>query len=131
MIRTIILLIFGGMLLLLAIRKLRLQRLKERYALLFVFTGMPFLVLAVWPDGIVYLSDKLAIEKPTLMVLILTAFVVLVLLQLLSIVSIQDRRIATLTQILSIVRHELREGEYPKNPGPAPTALDDPSSPRF
>lgn len=125
MIRTIILLTFGGLLLLLAVRRLRTQRLKERYALLFLFTGLPFLVLAVWPDGIVYLSERLAIEKPTLMVLILTGFVLLVLLQLLSIVSVQDRRIATLTQLLSLSMHESPGRVVGDNPSPSVDLLPD------
>ena len=103
MIRSVILLTFGSVLLLLAIRSLRAQRLKERYAILFFFTGLPFMVLAIWPDGILFLGDLLRIEKAATMVLCLGAFVILVLFMLLSIVSVQDRRIATLSQMVAIL----------------------------
>ncbi len=113
MIRSLFLLIVGGSLLLMALRSLRAMRLKERYALLFFLTGLPFLVLAVWPDGIVFLERTLGIEKPTIMVLCLAAFVLMVLFQLLSIVSVQDRQIATLTQIVAILEQD--------RPVPTPT----------
>ena len=103
MIRTCILILFGGTLLVMAIRSLRRQELKERYAILFMLTGLPFLVLAAWPDGVVFLSETLSIEKPTIITLSVTAFVLLVLFQLLSIVSIQDRRIAKLSQLIAIM----------------------------
>lgn len=51
MIRSLILVIFGGSLLLLAVRRLKQFKLKERYTLLFLMLGLPFLVLAVWPRG--------------------------------------------------------------------------------
>ena len=103
MIRTIFLLVFGATLLAMAIYRFRRQELKERYALLFALTGVPFLILAAWPNGVVYLSNVLMIEKPTIITLSVTVFVILVLFQLLSIVSIQDRRIATLSQMVAIL----------------------------
>ncbi len=42
---TLILLAIGAMLLLMAIRSLRAQRLKERHSLLFALVGFPFLAL--------------------------------------------------------------------------------------
>ena len=104
--RTIILFVFGTALLFFAVRSLRAQRLKERYALLMCVTGLPFLVLAVWPDGIVWLSETLDIEKPATMVLGLGVFVLLMVFKLLSIVSVQERQIQRLTQALGILMAE-------------------------
>ena len=59
---TLILLAIGIMLLLMAVRSLRAQRLKERHALLFVAVGVPFLALAIWPDAIGWMAARLGIE---------------------------------------------------------------------
>lgn len=108
MIRTIILAVYGAAIILLAFRSLRANRLKERYVLLFVATGAPFLLLAIWPDGIVVLSEILRIEKPTLLVLLVTGFLVLVVFELLSIVSVHERRIARLAQEAAILAGHLK-----------------------
>ncbi|MCX5660703.1 MAG: DUF2304 domain-containing protein [Planctomycetota bacterium] len=107
-IRTILLVAFGLTILWKTYSSLRAHRLKEKYVLLFFVTGLPFLALALWPDGIVFLSEKLAIEKPTLMVLGLAAYLILLIFELLSIVSQQDRRIATLAQTVGLLTE--REG---------------------
>ncbi|MBI1337549.1 MAG: DUF2304 family protein [Phycisphaera sp.] len=112
MIRTLILAIFGGVLLFLTVRSLRAHRLKEVYALLFGALGLPFLVLSLWPDGIVFVSDVLRIEKPTVLVLFLTVFVVALVFKLFSIVSVQQQRIATLTQIVGVLMEKQGLARY-------------------
>src|SRR5690606_12691985 len=94
----LILLAIGASLLLLAARRLGKYRLKERYTLVFFFIGLPFLALAFWPDAIPWLAMKLDIQYPTLIVLVVSAFFLIVILELLTIVSIQDRKIANLAQ---------------------------------
>lgn len=109
MIRTLILLIFGGLLLWKAMRNLRKQKLKEKYALLFAGCALPFVTLAVWPDGIVAVSDFLGIEKATLLVMSLSIFALLMIFELLKIVSVQDRKITTLAQEATLLRDELKK----------------------
>jgi hypothetical protein len=104
--RTFILLVFALILLLLALRSLRAQRLKERYVILFMLTGLPLVVLAFWPDGVVFCEKLLDIEKPTLLVLGVTIYFLLAIFELLSIVSVQERRIATLGQLVGILMQE-------------------------
>lgn len=106
MIRTIILAVFGVTLFILAVRSLRAQRLKERYVLLFLGVSAPFLVLAAWPDGVVWLTQKLEIEKPTILVLGLAGFVILMLFELLSIISVQERKIAALAQVVGLLTEQ-------------------------
>ena len=62
MTHTLILLAIGNLMLLLAIRSLRAQRLKVRHALLFLFLGLPFFGLAAWPDAVGYVGALLGIE---------------------------------------------------------------------
>lgn len=105
-VRTLILLIVGLAILFLTLRSLRAQRLKERYVLLFLITGVPFLLLAMWPDAVVAISEFLEIEKPTLLTLCVTVYFILTTFELLSIVSVQSRHLNTLGQHLSMLTAE-------------------------
>ncbi len=104
---TLILLAIGNMLLLMAVRSLRVQRLQERHALLLVAVGVPFLALAVWPDAIGWLSTRLGIEYQTVLLLAVTTFFLLLNFKLLSIVSVQERRIMSLAQMVAIMAQKL------------------------
>lgn len=117
----LILLFFGGSLLLLAVRRLRQYRLKERYTLLFLFIGTPFLILAAWPNGVGWLANKLNIEYGTVSLLCMSVFLLLMVFELLTIVSMQDRKIATLAQIVGILmeKHGMSGRELPSQEAPA------------
>jgi len=102
-IRSLILVIFGGTLCLLAVRRLKQFKLKERYALLFLLLGLPFLVLAVWPKGVEILATATGIEHTTVELLCVAIFVILMIFELLTIVSVQDQKITTLAQMVGIL----------------------------
>ena len=108
------LLIFGGLLLLLAIRRLRTYRLKERYALLFVFIGLPFVGLAFWPDGVGWMAKFLGIQYNTLALICVSVFLFLIVFELLTIVSVQDQKITALAQLVAILmeKQKLAEPEH-------------------
>lgn len=101
--RNLIVLALGASILFMAIRSLRAGRLKERYALIFVLTGLPFLLLALWRDGVGYLANLLDIDYRTLALIGVTTFFMLMIFKLLSIVSVQERRITTLAQNVSLL----------------------------
>jgi len=101
--RSIILLVFGGLLLVLAIYRLHRFRLRERYAVLFFIIALPFLVLAFWPLGIMYIADRMELEYNTFMLLCISIFLILTVFELLTIVSVQDRKITTLAQAVAII----------------------------
>ena len=107
-VRTLILFVIGMAILFLTLRSLRAQRLKERYVLLFLITGVPFVLLAMWPDAVVAISEFLEIEKPTLLILCVTVYFILTTFELLSIVSVQSRHIDTLGQHLGMLMEEQR-----------------------
>jgi Uncharacterized conserved protein (DUF2304) len=102
-IRNLIVLVLGATILLMAVRSLRAGRLKERYALIFVITGLPFLGLALWRDGVGYIANLLDIDYRTLALIGVTTFFMLMTFKLLSIVSVQERRITTLAQHVGIL----------------------------
>ena len=86
LLRSLILILFGGSILLLTVRRLSQYKLKERYALIFLFTGLPFLILAMWPDAMGMLAELVHIEYRTLTLLFVSAFLLLMIIELLSIV---------------------------------------------
>jgi hypothetical protein len=103
MLLKLVLLLIGASLLLLAIRRLNQYKLKERYTLAFLLIGTPFLVLAVWPNAIGYVAHLLNIDYRSMVLLCVTAFFLLMVLELLTIVSQQDRKITALAQMVGIL----------------------------
>jgi hypothetical protein len=109
----LILLAIGASLLLLAVQRLRQYRLKERYTLVFIFIGTPFLVLAMFPNALGAFAKYVQIPYQTVALLCVTAFFLLMVLELLTIVSQQDRKITTLAQMVGILmskQEELKQG---------------------
>ena len=86
--RSAFLVLFGGLLLTLAIRRMRAYRLRERYALAFALLAVPFVCLAFWPDAIGWIATTLNIQYNTLSLLGVTSFLMLAVFDLLSIVRI-------------------------------------------
>ena len=101
----------GFGLLILAIRRLRQFRLRERYALLFMLIGLPFIGLAFWQDAVSWLAGHLQMQYNTLALICVSVFLFLAVFELLTIVSLQDRKITTLAQMVGILmeRQNLNE----------------------
>lgn len=101
----------GGSLLVLALRRLRQFKLRERYALLFMLIGLPFIALAFWQDGVAWMAGHLNMQYNTLALICVSVFLFLAVFELLTIVSIQDRKITTLAQMVGILmeRQNLNE----------------------
>jgi hypothetical protein len=115
---------FGLLLLLLAIRRLRTYRLKERYALLFLLIGLPFVGLAFWPEGVAWMAHQLGIQYNTFALICVSVFLFLVVFELLTIVSVQDQKINSLAQLVAILmeKQKLAEPEHRSN---VPSELQD------
>ena len=116
---------FGGILLVLAVRRLRTYRLRERYALLFGLLGLPFIALAVWPDAVGWVAQRLNIQYNTLALIGVSCFLFLAVFELLSIVSVQEQKITALAQLVGILmeKQNLVEKEHrpagEESPAPA------------
>jgi hypothetical protein len=122
----LIMLVIGGLLLALAVRRLRQYRLKERYVLLFAVTGVPFLGLAVWPGALAWVGTQIGVEYGTVALLVVTVFLILMVFELLTIVSVQDRKIATLAQIVGIMMHKTGVDDRPESGGESLSRPADP-----
>lgn len=114
----------GGSLFLLAVLRLRRYRLKERYALVFLLLGMPFLFLAAAPNGVAQVARLLDIDYRTVALLCVTIFFLLTVFELLTIVSTQDQKITTLAQLVGILMEKQKLSE----PEHRPEAMDAPRS---
>jgi hypothetical protein len=105
----------GALVLLLVIFELiRRRRLTERYALLWIVTGVVILVLAVWRDLLTRISSTVGIAYPPSTLFVLAAFFILVLLlhysTVISRLADQNRILA---QRLALLEEELEERAAP------------------
>ncbi len=117
MLKSLILLLFGGGLLLLAVLRLRRYRLKERYALVFLLLGLPFFVLAAWPNAVGKIADLLDMDYRTVTLLSVATVLALMVFELLTIVSVQDQKITALAQLVGILMEKQKLAEPEHTPG--------------
>ena len=115
--RSLFLVGFGGILLVLAVRRLRTYRLRERYAVVFGLLGLPFIALAVWPDGVGWVAQRLNIQYNTLALIGVSCFLFLAVFELLSIVSVQEQKITALAQLVGILMEKQNLVEKEHRPG--------------
>jgi hypothetical protein len=113
-VKSAILLVLGGSLFTLAVLRLRQYRLKERYALVFLLLGLPFVLLAAWPNAVEHVSRILGIQYQTVALIGVTTFMLLSVFELLTIVSVQDQKISELAQLVGILmqKQKLAEPEH-------------------
>jgi hypothetical protein len=102
----------GAALLLLAIifELIRSRRLQERYALLWVLTGLVILVLALWRGALSALAGAVGIHyPPSALFVVASAFVLVVLLHYSTVISELSERNTTLAQRLALLEKRLEE----------------------
>jgi len=106
---SIVAAIAAVILLLVILELIRSRRLQERYALLWLLTGIVILVLAAWRGALSRLADLVGIAYPPSALFVLASFFVMVLLlhysTVISKLSDQNRILA---QRLAILEHSLR-----------------------
>jgi hypothetical protein len=96
-------------LLLVILELIRSRRLQERYALLWLLTGIVILVLAAWRGLLAKLADLVGIAYPPSALFVLASFFVLmVLLHYSTVISKLSDQNAILAQRLALLEHELR-----------------------
>ncbi len=128
MLKSLILLLLGGGLLLLAVLRLRRYKLKERYALVFLLLGLPFFALAAWPNAVGRIADVLDMDYRTVTLLCVASVLALMVFELLTIVSVQDQKITALAQLVGILMEKQKLAEPEHTPGqPAVPPADEPA----
>jgi hypothetical protein len=97
-------------LLLVILELIRSRRLQERYALLWLLTGVVIFVLAVWRSLLGKASDLVGIAYPPSALFILAAFfILLVLLHYSTVISRLSEQNTILAQRLALLEHKLEQ----------------------
>ena len=123
MLKSLILLLLGGSLFTLAVRRLRQYKLKERYALVFLLLGLPFALLAAWPNAVGQIAYLLDMDYRTVTLLCVAGFLTVMVFELLTIVSVQDQKITALAQLVGILMEKQKLADPEHRPAaPAPPA---------
>jgi hypothetical protein len=104
--------IAAALLLLIIFELIRSRRLQERYALLWLLTGVVIFVLAAWRSALVGISDVVGIAyPPSTLFLLALLFVLLLLLHYSTVISRLSEQNMILAQRLAILEHDLRVKE--------------------
>lgn len=103
------------LLLLVVLELIRGRRLKERYALLWLATGLVLLVLSVWRDGLQTLAGWLGVSTypPAILFAVAILFVIVVLLHYSTVLSEIFDQNTRLAQRVALLEERLRAQEEP------------------
>jgi hypothetical protein len=102
--------IAAAILLLVVFELIRSRRLQERYALLWLLTGVVIFILAVWRSLLGSVSDLVGIAYPPSALFILAAFFILmVLLHYSTVISKLSEQNTTLAQRLALLEDKLEQ----------------------
>jgi hypothetical protein len=98
------------LLVLVVLELIRKRRLKERYALLWLLTGLVLLVLSLWRDGLNTIAGWVGIETypPAVLFAVATLFILLVLLDYSTVISKLADQNTALAQRLALLEEKLR-----------------------
>jgi hypothetical protein len=98
------------LLILVVLELIRTGRLRERYALLWLLTGVVMLVLAVWDGALVELADAVGVAyPPSALFVLISLFLLLVLLHYSTVISKLSDENRILAQRLAILENRLTE----------------------
>lgn len=96
------------------IELIRQRKLQERYALLWIATGVVMLVLAIWRGALYALADATGVAyPPSALYMVAGLFVLVVLLHYSTVLSRLSDQNKTLAQRLALLESKVRESEPP------------------
>ena len=98
-------------LLLVVLDLIRRRRLRERYALLWLATGIVLLVLAIWRSGLNTIADWVGVTgyPPAVLFAVAVLFILLVLLDYSTVISRLSDQNTVLAQRIGLLEQRLRE----------------------
>lgn len=122
------------LLLLVVLELIRGRRLKERYALLWILTGVTLLVLSAWRDGLNTVAGWLGVTgyPPAILFAVATLFVIAVLLHYSTVLSRLTDQSTILAQRVALLEEELRSARGQAGagePGGGPAEVSGPPRP--
>jgi len=92
---------------LVTVEMIRRRKLREEYALLWLVTSLALLVVAVFPNMVIWLATTLHINYLTIVVLGLFLFLAMIVLHLSMVVSRQSEEIRQLAQRIALLDNKL------------------------
>ena len=96
---------------------LRKRRLNLKYTLLWLFSGVLMLLLALFPQLLGSLASLVGIYDPTNALFAILCFcIIMILMSLTAIVSKQNERIKHLTQSVALLENQIRQASAPGQP---------------
>jgi peptidoglycan biosynthesis protein MviN/MurJ (putative lipid II flippase) len=97
------------LLLLVVLELIRGRRLKERYALLWLVTGLVLLVLSAWRDGLNTIAGWAGVTSypPAVLFAVATLFILLVLLHYATVLSRLDDQVILLAQRVALLEQRV------------------------
>ena len=97
-------------LILVVVELVRGRRLKERYALMWLVTGIALLILSAWRGGLDTIAGWFGVETypPAILFAVATLFIIVVLLHYSTVLSQLDDQSTVLAQRLSLLEEEVR-----------------------
>ena len=108
------------LLILIVLELIRGRRLKERYALLWLVTGIVLLVLSAWRDGLTTIAGWLGVATypPAILFAVATLFIIVVLLHYSTVLSQLDDQNTVLAQRLALLEQRLEALPQPRVAAP-------------
>ena len=108
------------LLILIVLELIRGRRLKERYALLWLVTGIVLLVLSAWRGGLNTIAGWLGVETypPAILFAVATLFIIIVLLHYSTVLSQLDDQSTVLAQRIALLEEQVRQNGTTRDPGP-------------
>jgi hypothetical protein len=108
------------------IELIRSHRLRERYALLWLLTGVVLLVLSLWRDGLNTIAGWVGIETypPAVLFAIASFFILAVLLHYSTVISKLSDQSTILAQRVALLEAELESRTESSSSGSTPTSSD-------
>jgi hypothetical protein len=95
---------------------IRSRRLQERYALLWMATGVVLLVFALWRDALGVLARTVGIAyPPSALFLLASLFILVVLLHYSTVISELAERNLMLAQRIALLEQKLKKTEVPES----------------
>jgi hypothetical protein len=105
-------------LLVIILELIRSRRLQERYAVLWLITGVTMFVLAVWRDGLAQISDLVGIAyPPSALFVIVSLFILAVLLHYSTVISRLSDQNKILAQRLALLERDLEDAAQATDEG--------------
>jgi hypothetical protein len=101
------------LLILIVLELIRGRRLKERYALLWLVTGIVLLVLSAWREGLTTIAGWLGVATypPAILFAVATLFIIVVLLHYSTVLSQLDDQNTLLAQRLALLEERVLQNE--------------------